>query len=40
MVKEKYKQLCLSHQFGSIRTLNILKRWQQGKKILQQIICY
>jgi len=25
MVKEKYKQLCLSHQLGSIRTLNIIK---------------
>ena len=31
-LKEKYKQLCLSHQFGGIRTMNTYKRYMQPKK--------
>ncbi len=32
MVKEKYKQLCLSLQFGGIRTITIHNRWQHAEK--------
>jgi len=31
MIKEKYKQLFLSHQFGGIRTITIYSRYVQGR---------
>jgi len=31
MIKEKYKQLFLSHQFGGIRTIIIHNRWAQAE---------
>ena len=31
-VKEIYQQLCLSHHFGGIRTMNIHKRYAQLEK--------
>ena len=37
MIKEKYKQLCLSLQFGGIRTMNIHRRWATLKKKIMKI---
>ena len=32
MIKEKYKQLCLSPQFDGIRTITIHSRYPQAKE--------
>jgi len=29
MIKEKYTQLCLAHQFGGINVIDIYNRYQQ-----------
>ena len=35
-IKKKYKQLFLSLHFGSIGTMNIRGRWQQGEERPEQ----